>query len=475
MTTKTNLPSPESLSILFADDEKELQEIARLELPFYGHRVTVCPDGYTAVAALEKEQFDCLIVDLDMPGMNGIQVIERASVLSPATEAIVLTGKRSLETAVAALRFGVIDYLSKPCRFSELSELLQRVAQRRKLKQRTAELQRLERSKSSGTTQIIGESKAMQGIAKLVSRVAPTNSTVLIRGETGCGKELVARSVHEKSLRCDKPFIAINCGALPEHLIESELFGHVKGAFTGADVQRQGLFEAANGGTVFLDEIGELPLAMQAKLLRVLESGDLRRVGDNQIIHVDTRVVCATHRDLESMVESGSFREDLLFRINAFEIHVPPLRQRVEDVMSLAKYLYLRHHPEHASLESIFSPEAIELLLQHPWPGNVRELANVIEHATILCEYPPILPEHLPRHLVERKLRRDIKVATDQPAVQPLREMPKSLKELEVLAVQEAVQRHNGNKAAAAEELGISIKTLYNKLNSAEANIKRVA
>ncbi|MFM8397094.1 MAG: sigma-54-dependent transcriptional regulator, partial [Pirellula sp.] len=302
-----NSPSPEGLSILFADDEKELQEIARMELPFYGHRVTVCPDGYTAVAALEKEAFDCMIVDLDMPGMNGIQVIERASVLSPATEAIVLTGKRSLETAVAALRFGVIDYLSKPCRFSELSELLQRVAQRRKLKQRTAELQRLERSKSTRSTQIIGESKAMQGIAKLVSRVAPTNSTVLIRGETGCGKELVARSVHEKSLRCDKPFIAINCGALPEHLIESELFGHVKGAFTGADVQRQGLFEAANGGTVFLDEIGELPLAMQAKLLRVLESGDLRRVGDNQIIHVDTRVVCATHRDLEGMVESGSF------------------------------------------------------------------------------------------------------------------------------------------------------------------------
>ncbi|MFN6304447.1 MAG: sigma-54-dependent transcriptional regulator, partial [Planctomycetota bacterium] len=200
-----NSPSPEGLSILFADDEKELQEIARMELPFYGHRVTVCPDGYTAVAALEKEAFDCMIVDLDMPGMNGIQVIERASVLSPATEAIVLTGKRSLETAVAALRFGVIDYLSKPCRFSELSELLQRVAQRRKLKQRTAELQRLERSKSTRSTQIIGESKAMQGIAKLVSRVAPTNSTVLIRGETGCGKELVARSVHEKSLRCDKP------------------------------------------------------------------------------------------------------------------------------------------------------------------------------------------------------------------------------------------------------------------------------
>jgi two-component system NtrC family response regulator len=297
----------------------------------------------------------------------------------------------------------------------------------------------------------------------------------LIRGETGCGKELVARSVHEKSLRCDKPFIAINCGALPEHLIESELFGHIKGAFTGADLHRQGLFEAANGGTIFLDEIGELPLAMQAKLLRVLESGDLRRVGDNQIIHVDTRVVCATHRDLEAMVQAGSFREDLLFRINAFEIHVPPLRQRSEDVMALASYLYLRHHPEQASIEEIFSPETIELLLQHPWPGNVRELANVIEHATILSEFPPILPEHLPRHLVERKLRRDIKDAAANPIALPIREVPKSLKELEVLAVIEAVHRHNGNKAAAADELGISIKTLYNKLNSAEAGSKRAA
>jgi two-component system NtrC family response regulator len=475
MTTKTNSPSPESLSILFADDEKELQEIARMELPFYGHRVTVCPDGYTAIAALEKDQFDCLIVDLDMPGMNGIQVIERAAALSPATEAIVLTGKRSLETAIAALRFGVIDYLSKPCRFSELNELLARVSQRRRLKQRTAELERLERSRSSRPTQIVGDSKAMQTIAKLVSRVAPTTSTVLIRGETGCGKELVARSVHEKSLRCDKPFIAINCGALPEHLIESELFGHIKGAFTGADLHRQGLFEAANGGTIFLDEIGELPLAMQAKLLRVLESGDLRRVGDNQIIHVDTRVVCATHRDLETMVQAGSFREDLLFRINAFEIHVPPLRQRSEDVMALASYLYLRHHPEQASIEEIFSPETIELLLQHPWPGNVRELANVIEHATILSEFPPILPEHLPRHLVERKLRRDIKDAAANPIALPIREVPKSLKELEVLAVIEAVHRHNGNKAAAADELGISIKTLYNKLNSAEAGSKRAA
>jgi two-component system NtrC family response regulator len=236
-------------------------------------------------------------------------------------------------------------------------------------------------------------------------------------------------------------------------------------------MQRQGLFEVANGGTIFLDEIGELPLSMQAKLLRVLESGDLRRVGDNETLHVDARVVCATHRDLESMVEQGTFREDLLFRINTFEIHVPPLRERSEDVMPLARHLYLRHHPEHASLEPLFSEEAVSLLLQHPWPGNVRELANVIEHATILCEHPPILPEHLPRHVVDRKLRRDIK-----PAIAPAStSSPMSLRELEVLAVQEAVQRHKGNKPAAAEELGISLKTLYNKLNQADPASKKPA
>lgn len=432
-----------------------------MELPHLGHRVTVCPDGYTAVAALERESFDCLIVDLDMPGMNGIQVIERAATLSPKTESIVLTGKQSLESAVAALRFGVIDYLSKPCRLSELQALLQRVAARRELKRHSAAIEQSAASSNAGSPKLIGSSKAMQDVLTLIRKVARTQSTVLIRGETGCGKELVARALHDQSLRSDKPFVAVNCGALPENLIESELFGHKKGAFTGADSQREGLFEVASGGTIFLDEIGELPLAMQAKLLRVLESGDVRRVGDNMTFHVDVRVVCATHRDVETMVESGAFREDLMFRINAFEIHVPALRDRMEDVMPLARHLYLRHRPEHASIESIFAEETIAVFKQHPWPGNVRELANVVEHATILCDNPPILPEHLPRHFVDKRIRRDAKALST--ASNPL-----SLKEMESLAVQEAIQRHLGNKPAAAEELGISLKTLYNKLNQSD-------
>ncbi len=459
-------PDPSSLSILFADDEKSLQELMRMELPQMGHRVTVCPDGHTAVAALQMDTFDCLLVDLDMPGMNGIEVIRRAHSISPATEAIVLTGKQSLETAVAALRFGVVDYLSKPCKLSELESLLARIAARRELRRQYIALQNGSPAQQRSTRQLIGEHSSMQAVQKLTSKVAPTNSTVLIRGETGCGKELVARAVHDRSMRSDKPFVAINCGALPENLIESELFGHKRGAFTGADIDRQGLFEMADNGTIFLDEIGELPLPMQAKLLRVLESGDVRRIGDNQVKRVDVRVVCATHRDLEQMVEQGTFREDLLFRINAFEITVPALRERIDDIEALARHLYLRLHPEHASHPNLFADETLELLKAHQWPGNVRELANVIEHATILCDGLPIQPQHLPKHFNDRKLRRDLRV-------NPSTTSPMSLKEMEAVAIQEAVQRHGGNKPAAAEELGISLKTLYNKLNQNEQPLRK--
>lgn len=451
----------EQLSVLFVDDESSLQELMRLEIPLMGHRVTVCPDGYTAIAAMEKDSFDCMIVDLDMPGMNGLEVIERASKLGPVMDCIVLTGKQSLESAVTALKYGVIDYLGKPCKLSELQQLFERVAARRELKKQSAQLHRAQRTSKTNTV-LIGQSESMKFISNLIHKVAKTNSSVLIRGETGCGKELVARSVHEKSLRCNKPFVAVNCGALPEHLIESELFGHKKGAFTGADSQRDGLFHEADGGTIFLDEIGELPLAMQAKLLRVLESGDIRRVGDNEIHHVDVRVVCATHRNLEQMVSEQSFREDLMFRINTFEIYVPSLRERGEDVLLLARHLYLRHRPEHASIEQIFDDETIAAFKNHPWPGNVRELANVVEYATILCEHPPIALKHLPRHFCDRQMKREVRAS--------ITSTPLKLRDMEAMAVQEAIDRHHGNKPAAAEELGISLKTLYNKLNQVEPN-----
>lgn len=446
---------PSRLRVLFADDEPALRQLVQDELPRWGCEVTVCPDGATAVGELERAVFDCAIVDLDMPGMSGLEVIARLKEISPETEAVVLTGKSSLESAISALRYGAFDYLTKPCRLFELKALLERVAEKRALAKRYRAVKRqLERV--TGRTQLVGSSPAMAKVRELIARVAPTNSTVLVRGETGTGKELVARSLHEQSTRADEPFVAINCGALPETLIESELFGHRKGAFTGADDHRVGLFEMADGGTVFLDEIGELPKGLQAKLLRVLESGEIRRVGDNEAFRVDVRIICATHRNLQEMVEAGEFREDLMFRINTFEIWLPPLRARVEDIPELANHLYRRFRPQTPPEANCFTAEAIAALQAYGWPGNVRELANVIEHATILCDQPPIGTEHLPSNFGVSPLRRKLRALG-----------PVTLEELEMQAIYEALQRHGGNKPAAAEELGISLKTLYNRLNQA--------
>ncbi|MEQ8209748.1 MAG: sigma-54 dependent transcriptional regulator [Lacipirellulaceae bacterium] len=444
------------MSLLFADDEQSLQELMKQELPRLGHTVTVCPDGTTAVAALEKNTYDCIIVDLDMPGLDGIGVIAKCKENSPETEAVILTGKSTLESAIAALRHGAFDYLTKPCRLVEIKALLDRVSEKLALDKKCRALQH-EVKRLEGSSTLIGKTPAMMKVQILIEKVAPSDATVLVLGETGTGKELVARAVHNQSPRAEAPFVAINCGALPETLIESELFGHRKGAFTGADDHRTGLFEVAAGGTIFLDEIGELPKSMQAKLLRVLESREIRRVGENKPITVDVRVVCATHRNLPEMVEAGDFREDLMYRINSFEIHLPPLRERLEDVPALAKHLLARHRGAGQGSDGEIADDAIQALLGHVWPGNVRELANVVEHATILCDSGPIRAEHLPQRFDSRQLTGAAKLS---PGVMTLRE-------LEMLAIHEALERNDGSKPKAAEQLGVSLKTLYNKLNQA--------
>ncbi len=450
---------PKPLKVLFADDEAPLQELIADELPRMGCVVTVCPDGPAAVAAIEKQSFDCLIVDLDMPGFNGIQVIERAKDLSPFIEAIVLTGKSSKESAIAALRLGAFDYLQKPCTLVELQTRLRRIAEKRDLQKKLLALER-RIQRAEGQRTMLGNHPSMEQVRHLIRKVAPTDATVLVTGETGTGKELVARAIHDQSLRCDKPFLAINCGALPESLIESELFGHRKGAFTGAEENRAGLFEVADGGTLFLDEIGELPIAVQSRLLRVLETGEVRRVGDNHPFQVDVRIVCATHRNLAQMVSRDRFREDLLYRINTFQIAIPPLRERQQDIPLIAESLVARFAnrvlPTH---EPKFTQAALDALLAYPWPGNVRELANVIEHAAILCEELPIDRQHLPSNVA----------APTAGSYSPSHSRPMTLRELENIAIWEALDRHKGNKAAAAEELGISIKTLYNKINQESA------
>ena len=445
-------PEQELPLVLFVDDEVQLQKLIGSELPRLGFRVTVCSDGATAVAALQENSFDCLLVDLDMPGMSGLELIERARNIDATIATVILTGKPSQETAIRALQFEAVDYLTKPCRMADLTKILNHAVSRRNGRRKLAMLEHRQR-RVPGDAKMIGQDASMERLRSLIRKVAPTDSTVLIRGETGSGKELAARAVHDQSSRAEGPYIAVNCGALPESLIESELFGHTKGAFTGADATRSGLFQLADGGTLFLDEIGELPLAMQAKLLRVLETGEIRRLGDEKTIKVNVRIVAATHRDIERMARDGEFREDLMYRVNTFELHVPPLRERRGDNPELALHLLQRHRPDITSSGKPFSDEALELLTGHVWPGNVRELANIVEHAAILCDKSPIGVEHLPPHFRMRRLRDEIIAAG-----------PLTLSQLELRAIHKVMQAHQGNKVAVAAELGISLKTLYNKL-----------
>ncbi|MGI5832921.1 MAG: sigma-54-dependent transcriptional regulator [Thermoguttaceae bacterium] len=478
--------SDQGLKVLFADDEESLRNLIRLEIPLMGHTVTVCPDGAAAIELLKKERFDVLLLDLDMPKAGGLEVLRAAHTLNPDADAVILTGKGSLDSAVTAFRGGIFDYLTKPCTLAEIEKVLGRIAEKRTLSQQlSTENSGLERVE--GKQRLVGESAVMNRVHLLIDKIAPTDSTVVILGETGTGKELAAREVHAKSSRAKKPFVAVNCGALPENLIESELFGHKKGSFTGADSHRIGLLEVANGGTLFLDEIGELPKAVQAKLLRFLESGEVRMVGENNSRICDVRVICATLRNLEEMIAHGDFRQDLWFRINTFEIQLPPLRDRVEDIPELIVHLTNRYKKGSRlnTVDEIFTPEAFALLQNYHWPGNVRQLANVIEHAMILTDHFPIEPEALPQQVLEgfassaamsRPAPRSHKaIDTSDEDVDELMafDAGKTLRDLENEAILSAVRRNGGNKAKAAEELGISVKTLYNKLNQLQETAKK--
>jgi DNA-binding NtrC family response regulator len=453
------------LRILFADDEAHLRDLMQMELPRIGHEVTVCADGVAAVKALEKGSFDVALLDIKMPGLTGIEVLAKVRQASPDTQVIIMTGHATVDTAVQALRLGAFDYLTKPCKWAELEVLLARVAERRDLTNKaTAFETRLKAVE--GTPLLVGDTPSMQAIRRQIDMVAPTDAGVLILGETGTGKELIARNLHDKSRRAGHAFIPVNCGALPENLVESELFGHRKGAFTGADNHRKGLFEVANGGTLFLDEVGELDKSVQVKLLRFLESGEIRRVGENDPFRVDVRVLCATHRDLREMIETDAFREDLFFRINTFEITLPALRDRKPDIPALARHMLKRYNSRRGGPEPTLTPEAIEGLLNHDWPGNIRELANAIERATILSGGGEILPEHLPTQNYSRR-----SMTTAAPAIAvagPHFTVPEgtpTLRDIEMKYIQVILEKYNGNKPAAAKELGIALKTLYNKIN----------
>lgn len=452
------------LRVLFADDEKTLRELMRLELPRLGHEVTVCEDGRLAVAALEKASFDVAILDIRMPGLTGIEVLKKIHEIAPDTETVLLTGHATVETAIESLRYGAFDYLTKPCKMTELEVVLHRVAEKRDLMHKTLALEsRLKLAE--GGARLVGESRAMQRVQELIARVAPTDSTVLVLGETGTGKEVVARTLHDQSKRAAMPFVPVNCGALPEHLVESELFGHRKGAFTGADQNRKGLFEVANGGTLFLDEVGELPKPVQAKLLRFLESREIRRVGENEPFQVDVRVLCATNRELREMVSTDEFREDLYFRVNTFEIRLPSLRDRREDIPALADHL-LQRAARGKEVRNRLTADAVAVLSSYDWPGNVRELANVMEYAHILSDGGPITADHLPAHL---------KGAGQPAGVATYGDKPMTLHDLEMQYIVRTLDQNSGNKPETAKQLGISLKTLYNKLNAMQDTTSSMA
>jgi DNA-binding NtrC family response regulator len=365
-----------------------------------------------------------------------------------------------MQQAIRAVRHRADDFLNKPCKLLDIQQALSRAAVWRQRSRKTLALEtRLQAIE--GSTDIVGKTASMRQVSTLIERVAPTDSSVLVMGETGTGKELVARRVHELSDRAEMPFVPVNCGALPEHLVESEFFGHRKGAFTGADQSRTGLFEVADGGTLFLDELGELNRSMQVKLLRFLESGEIRRVGENEPIHVDVRIVCATNGDLAEMVGAGEFREDLYFRVNTFEICLPPLRDRLEDLPLLAKVLLARARKRPLADDETLSAEVLAGLSNHAWPGNVRELANAVEHAVIMAGESAIAMEHLPGHLSGSRS------GTVSAFVLPRGAM--TLREVERQIVLGVLAKHSGDKPAAAKELGIALKTMYNKLNQYSA------
>lgn len=462
------------LRVLVVDDEQNLRELLRAELTNRGHEVVACASGREALRAVEKTTFDAAILDLKMPGMSGIELLQHLKQIAPDIEAVIQTGYATQETAIEALRLGAFDYVTKPCQLDEIEAILGRIAEKRELTNKTLALQTRVQA-AEGNAVLVGNSPAMQAVHRLIATVAPTDSTVLILGETGTGKELVARTIFEQSQRRDMPFVPVNCGALSENLVESELFGHRKHAFTGAERDHKGLFEVANGGTLFLDELGELKAHIQVKLLRFLESGEIRRVGDNEPTHADVRVLCATNRDLWAMVQQDEFREDLYYRVNTFEIRLPPLRERRSDIPDLALNLLMRAARKPLEqVRPLLSRSVIEALCHYEWPGNVRELANAMEYAWIVSGGQDLRPEHLPAHI---RAGRSAPVSTppSRPATATTLPLPShatpiggSLAEVEMQHILRVLEKHQGHKAHAAAELGISLKTLYNKLNRYE-------
>ena len=434
--------------ILIVDDEKKMVTLLKSALETRGHQVQGVYGGREALEELAAESWDVVLTDLKMEPVGGLEVVRAVTADCPDTQVVVLTAYGAVDTAVQAMQAGAFSYLTKPINFQEVAQVVETAAgtgelirQNRALKQAVAAM--------GGTAGLIGEAPATVRLREMIAKVAPADTTVLVRGESGAGKEVVARAVHEASGRADGPFIAVNCAAISESLLESELFGYRKGAFTGADSDREGLFEAARGGTLFLDEIGEAPLAVQAKLLRVLEEKKINRVGDPRERAVDVRVIAATNRSLEEAMAEGVFRRDLYYRLLVFPLDVPPLRDRADDIPLLAEHFLSGLGRRRTALPA----RVLQRMRAHAWPGNVRELRNLMERAHILAGDQPIGEEHIRLDGSLENGAGDLPAGTDLDLDNNAR-----------LLIQAALQRAGGNKSLAAEMLGITRRTLYSRL-----------
>jgi DNA-binding NtrC family response regulator len=433
-----------SLVVLIVDDDAELRSYNQRYLEKKGYSVIAVDDGEGALEQAHRHHIDVAVLDLSLPGISGLQVLPQLKELAPDCEVVMLTGTGDIGSAVQAMKDGAFDFLVKPTVFSALETAVKKAGMHAKLRKENEQLRLVIERREPPPPTIIGNSPQLAEVLRLIARVGPTDKPVLIQGETGTGKELVARAVHKASPVAQKPLVTINCAALPENLLESELFGHEKGAFTGAIETKQGLFEAADGSSLFMDEMGEIPGPLQAKLLRVLEDGSFRRLGSVKERRVKVRLIAATNRDLAQAVKDGTFREDLYYRINVMCLELPPLRERTGDIRMLVEHFL-------GSDWSIDS-DAMEALESCPWPGNIRQLMNVLERAKILAEEQEIYLEDLPQEMQDTKQKQTVADSDD-------------ISEVQRVVVRRILAEENGNKSQTARRLGINRRTLYRLLD----------
>lgn len=441
--------------VLIVEDEELMRVILEELLKGEGYEVFTAEDGESAIGIFSAEDIDLIVTDIRMQGMDGLELLDKLKSIDENALVIIITAYSSVDSAIAALRKGAYDYITKPFVNEELLKTIRNALRQRELFRENRYLRR-ELNKRYSFSEIIGTSESLQNVFRLVEKISATNSTILIQGESGTGKELIARAIHHNSLRADKPFIAVNCGALPETLLESELFGYVRGAFTDAKSDRKGLFRSAEGGTIFLDEVSEMPPSLQVKLLRALQEHEVTPVGSNIPIKFDARIIAATNKNLEDEVKSGRFREDLFYRLNVIEINLPPLRERKEDIPLLARHFIKKLSKQQGIPEKKIPRDVMLALTAYNWPGNVRELENAIERAFILSQSEQIELDCLPAKIVDySKNSMEIR--------DPLGYRP-TLEEMERRYILEVLRSTNYDKAEAAQILGIDLSTLYRKL-----------